>query len=202
MNRTVVLSAATFFLLCLSHGISRAASFAAETPGTAREYHNDAGSDPFKAMAQELSESAELLTNPKIAVMPFSYGKEKKSDVGTIVSERLTTRIVKLRKLKVIERQMLDNVLQELHFEETGIVNAETTKKLGQVLGVEAIITGTVIDLDDDTAEINARVIKTDTAEVIATSSVDIPITWEDGAAPARSEPAQESEPVEKPRSK
>jgi TolB-like protein len=129
-------------------------------------------------MALELSGSAGLPANATIAVMPFGYGDQKKSDVGMMVSERLTTRIVKLKKSKVIERQMLENVLKELHLEGTGVVDAATTQEIGKVLGVDAIVTGTVLDLDADRAEINARVIKTDTAEVIASASAEVPATW------------------------
>ena len=138
--------------------------------------------DPYMSMAQELSESAGLLQNPKIAIMAFSYADKDKPEVGMMVSERLTTRIVKLRKFKVIERQLLENVMQELHLEGTGVMDEETTKKLGKVLGVEAIVTGTIMNLNNTTAEINARLIQTDTAEVIATSAQEVRKTW--GAAP------------------
>jgi curli biogenesis system outer membrane secretion channel CsgG len=195
MKRTVVACTAIFFFVCLCQchekGIAGSLSSMKDNLASAGK----TGGDPYKAMAQELYESSELPVNSKIAIMPFTYGKDKKSDVGIMISERLTTRIVKLHKFKVIERQMLENVMQELHLEGSGIADAETTKKLGKVLGVEAIITGTVLDIDANKAEINARVIKTDTAEVIASSSAEIPDTWSEKPAPAQSAPA-ESEPA------
>jgi curli biogenesis system outer membrane secretion channel CsgG len=93
--------------------------------------------------------------------------------------------MVKLGKFKVIERQMLDNLLNELNLQGTGAVDPETTKKIGKVLGVEAIVTGTVLDVEDGMAEINARMIKTDTAEVLGSSSAEIRNTWAAAPAPA-----------------
>ncbi|MFN3966549.1 MAG: hypothetical protein ACK4JE_02485 [Endomicrobiia bacterium] len=85
--------------------------------------------DTYDKLAKELSDSASLLEKPKVAVLPFSYADGRKSPGGSIVSERLTTRIVKLKKLQVIERQLLDKVIQELHLETTGVVDTETTKQ-------------------------------------------------------------------------
>ena len=136
--------------------------------------------DAYDKLAKELSESASQLERPKVAILSFSYADGRKSPGGNIVSERLTTRIVKLKKLQVIERQLLDKVLQELHLETTGVVDAETTKQLGKVLGVDAIITGSLLDIENNKVEVNARVIKTDTAEVITTASVEIEKIWTD----------------------
>lgn len=134
--------------------------------------------DPYDKLARELSEIA-VSSQTKIAIIPFSYVDKKKTDAGTAISERLTTRIVKLKTFKVIERQLLESVMQELHLESTGVVDVETTKRLGKVLGVEALITGTVMDISDDMSEINARTINAETAELMATSSVEVRRTWE-----------------------
>ena len=85
-----------------------------------------AKADPYKDMAQELSNASSKLKNPKIAIMPFSYVDKRKSPGGEIVSERLTTRIVRIGKYNVIERALLQNVLSELHLEATGVVDVET----------------------------------------------------------------------------
>lgn len=143
--------------------------------------------DSYDKLARELAEVSISTGIPKIAIIPFSYVDKRKSDAGIVISERLTTRMVKLKKCKVIERQLLENVMQELHLEATGVVDVETTKKLGKVLGVEALITGTLMDAADESAEINARTINAETAEVLATSSVEVKKTWTDGGpvAPA-----------------
>lgn len=152
--------------------------------------------DPYDKLARELSEIS-VSSQTKIAIIPFSYVDKKKTDAGTVISERLTTRIVKLKTFKVIERQLLENVMQELHLETTGVVDVETTKRLGKILGVEALITGTIMDIGEDTSEINARTINAETAELLATSSVEVKRTWGEPGHPAPAPTPSISQPVQ-----
>jgi TolB-like protein len=150
----------------------------------------------YDKMAEDFSKSASLLNPPKIAIIPFTYVDKRKSDGGMIVSERLMTRIVKLKKLQVIERGLLESVMQELKLQESGVVDAETTKKLGKILGVTAIITGTLLDIEEGMVEINARIINTETAEVLDTSAVEIRKVWSDVStnAPAPAQPVYQQQ--------
>lgn len=208
MRKTVAVAGSLILSACLCPAKGKGAQAVALKAPADQGYsaqdearQNDYSSDkevPYKRMAQELSGSAGLLTSPKIAILPFVYGDKQKPEVGMMVSERLTTRIVKLHTFKVIERQLLENVLQELHLEGTGVMDAETTKKLGKVLGVEAIITGTILNLNNNRAEINARLIQTDTAEVIATASEEIYRSWDEERAPQNAGQEQEYRPVER----
>ncbi len=141
-----------------------------------------AAEDAYDKMAREFSEASTSLKEGKIAIVPFAYTDGRKSEGGIVISERLTTRIVKLKKLKVIERQLLEKVLQELHLESSGLVEIEGVKQIGRVLGVEAIITGTLMDIGYNRTEINARMINTETAEIITTSSIEVEKVW-DGVA-------------------
>lgn len=150
--------------------------------------------NPYSKMAKELSEASTFLKQPKVAIIPFSYMDKRKSDGGMIVAERLTTRIVKIGKLQVVERHLLEKVLQELHFEMTDIVDVKATKQVGKILGVDAIISGSLIDIKSDRVEVNARVIKTETAEIITTSSVEIKKIWSD-ASVIQPKPVSPQEP-------
>ena len=142
--------------------------------------------DPYDVLVKELSDTTVFTKQPKVAIMPFNYLDNRKSDGGIIISERLTTRVVKLKKFSVIERQLLEKVIAELHLESTGVIDVETTKQLGKVLGVEAIITGTLMDVRGNMVEINARLIKTDTAEVLTTSAVEVEKIWQDAFVPGQ----------------
>ncbi len=148
--------------------------------------------DSYSKMAKELSEASNFLKQTKVAIVPFSYMDKRKSEGGAIIAERLTTRIVKLGKLKVIERQHLEKVFQELHFEMTEVVDVEATKQVGKILGVDAIITGSLMDVERNKVEVNARVIKTETAEVVTSSFMKIQKTWSDVSV-------TQAEPVDQP---
>jgi TolB-like protein len=146
--------------------------------------------DEYDQLAKELCQVNISTGQGKIAILPFSYLDKRKSDGGMIVSERLTTRVVKLKKFQVIERQLLENVMQEQHLEKSGIVDNETAKQIGKILGVDAVINGTLLDVENGMAEVNARLIKTETAEVVATGSAQVKKIWSDVAINQPSQPA------------
>ncbi len=136
--------------------------------------------DSYDSMAIELSESASELKSPKIAVVPFSYSGTNFVDDGggTVVSDRLTTKLVKTKKFKVIDRESLQKILAEQKLQTSGVVDPETAKKIGKVLGVEAIITGSLTNISGGMVEVNAKLIRTETAEIINVSSAKVEKDW------------------------
>ena len=138
--------------------------------------------DEYARVAKEFSQSeiSSMLTNPAIAVVPFSYIEAKADpyNAGTIISERLTNRIVKLKTYKVIDRQNLEKVLGEQKLQASGVVDNETAKSLGKILGVDAIITGTLMDMPNNRVEVNIKLIKTETAEILTTASMTVEKDW------------------------
>ena len=150
--------------------------------------------DSYAKLAKELSEGASELTNRKIAILPFAYVDNRESSGGMIIAERLTTRIIKLKKFTVIERSLLDKVVGELKLQISGVIDPDSAKELGKVLGVEAIIAGSLLPAGTGKVEINARLIRTETAEAIVASSVIVDQDWE--GAPGAAAPYKPGQPA------
>jgi len=156
-----------------------------------------AKADPYEDMVKKFSKSAVTLSNRKIAVIPFSYVDGRKSSAGVIISERITTQLVNQNAFEVVERAQLEKVMKELNLQSSGIMNEQTTKEIGKILGVEAIITGSLIAKKQGVVEVNARLISTETAKVIAAHTMDIPKDWmEEGE---REEPSYADQPYGQP---
>ena len=139
-----------------------------------------AGEDKYSQLATEIGNAAgEGLADKKIAIIPFSYadGREGTTD-GSIISERLTMKMINLQKFEIIERSVLDKVMNELKLQSSGIMDAGSTKELGKVLGVDAIITGTLVERKGGKIEVNARLIKTETARAIGAAQIIIEKDW------------------------
>ncbi len=66
------------------------------------------------------------------------------SKLATAAADNLTTELVKQGELSVIERQKLDAILQEQQLGASGAVDTSTAAKIGNVLGVQLIVTGSV----------------------------------------------------------
>jgi len=152
-------------------------------------------SEPYTRMAERLSEGRGQLSGNKIAVLPFSYVDGRASSDGAIVAERLLTRIINRRKLEAVERALLEKVLGELSFQHSGAVDERTIKGIGKVLGVEAVVTGTLIRHRNGRLEVNARLIKTETAAIIAAAGEIVAMDWAAEAAAPAARPLPRPEP-------
>jgi curli biogenesis system outer membrane secretion channel CsgG len=67
-------------------------------------------------------------------------------NVGSGMSDMLVTALVKSNKFIVIEREQLQKVMNEQSLGQSGAVSAQTAAKIGQILGVSYIITGSVTE--------------------------------------------------------
>ena len=109
----------------------------------------------------------------KIAVLDFQMqGDQTNSkDMGKIVAEWLITGLVETGRFDVIERRLLEKLLEEQKLGVTGAIDPTSAAQLGKILGVRIIVSGTVTSLEGYT-EINARLINVDSASIIAAEKV------------------------------
>jgi TolB-like protein len=109
----------------------------------------------------------------KIAVLDFDLKGEgfETGDMGAIVAEWFITALVKEGRFDVIERSLLNKILEEQKLGISGVVDEETATQLGKLLGVKVIISGSVLRIQH-ILEINARIIDVETAAIIAAENV------------------------------
>lgn len=145
--------------------------------------------DPLDKIAKKISKASSRLKNKQIAVLPFPYHDGREGEGSTIISERLVTKIVNRGKLRVVERSLLEKVLMELNLQYSGVISQGSAKDLGNILGVEAILTGTLIDLGGDQIEINARLIDAETGLVLTATSEKQVRQWSEKTRVVKVEP-------------
>ena len=150
------------------------AAFALASPARA--------SEDIKGMAQAVTVAAAARQVKRVAVVPFTAPRGAGSFYGAIVSERLVIQILARGELDLVERRFLDKVLEEQRLGVFGIMDQDTVKALGKVLGVDAILTGTIVELKGERVEINARLIHAETAQVLAADTVRVAKDWEERA--------------------
>jgi TolB-like protein len=109
----------------------------------------------------------------KIAVLDFQMQGERfaSQDMGKIVAEWLITGLVETGRFDVIERRLLEKILEEQKLGATGAIDPTSAAQLGRILGVKTIVSGTLMSLEG-TVEINARLINVDTASIVAAEKV------------------------------
>ncbi len=146
----------------------------------------------------------------RVAVLNFDYATVQSDvraifggnqDIGKGIADLLVNRLVSTGVYSVIERKALDKVLAEQNFSNSDRADASTAAKIGKVLGVDAIVIGSITQFgrDDKTTNVggsvlggltgkygiggvgrhnakavvglSARLVSTDTAEVLAVAS-------------------------------
>ena len=95
----------------------------------------------------------------RVAVMDFDYATVRSSvasvfgtdtDVGKGIADLMVTRLVNDGVYSVIERKALDKIIAEQNFSNSDRANPDTAAKLGRILGVDAIIMGSVTQFGRD----------------------------------------------------
>lgn len=141
----------------------------------------------------------------RVAILDFDYGTVRSGvaglfgtdiDVGKGMADLLVKHLVQDGTYSVIERKMLDKILAEQNFSNSDRANPSSAAQLGKLLGVDAIIVGTITQFGGENEKkqvggggggwggfgiggikrtkskaivsVDARVIDIDTAEILA----------------------------------
>jgi len=146
----------------------------------------------------------------RVAVMDFDYATVQSGvsaifgtnqDVGKGIADLLVDKLVGDGTYSVIERKMLDKIIAEQNFSNSDRADATSAAKIGKILGVDAIIIGSITQFGRDdkstsvgggavggltsrfgiggvakkeskaVVAVTARMVSTDTAEILASAT-------------------------------
>ena len=100
----------------------------------------------------------------RVAIFDFDYATVHSSiaalfgqdvDVGKGISDLLVTYLVKDGSYSVIERKALDKIMTEQNFSNSDRANPNSAAKIGKLLGVDAIIVGSITQFGNETKNLN-----------------------------------------------
>jgi curli biogenesis system outer membrane secretion channel CsgG len=101
---------------------------------------------------------------PRIAVLDFDYATVQSYssaifgtnvDIGKGITDLLVTGLVKDGTYSVIERKALDKILAEQNFSNSNRADPTSAAKIGKLLGVDAIIEGSITQFGNETKKTN-----------------------------------------------
>ena len=138
----------------------------------------------------------------RVALFDFEFGTvhhwwRGDWDIGKGIADMVVTNLVRDGTYSVIERKQLEKILQEQNFTNSDRANPATAAKIGKVLGVNAIVIGTITQFGMEDKKIglggfggrlgvlgkvgtqkgkanvviDARMVDTETAEILAVAS-------------------------------
>ena len=107
----------------------------------------------------------------RIAITEFTYGNEF-NDFTRNVQDILYTNLIQ-RGMTVVEREKMERVLEELGKSYSGMIDSSTAAEIGKMLGVEAIVVGTVADMGNS-VDLRTRLVDVEKGAAITAAQIDV----------------------------
>ncbi len=102
---------------------------------------------------------------PHILVVEFTDLRKKFTYLGTYVSEKLSEELSQMEGMVLVNRADIELITGELSFQQSGMVSDEDIIRIGEFLGANILISGTITDLGDE-IDISAKITNIITSEI------------------------------------
>lgn len=111
-------------------------------------------------------------SDPKtIAVLYFENNsvvdKDKLDPLKKGLADMIITEMTKIKGIKVVERQRIQSIIEELNLSETDMVDKSTSQQMGKLLGAKVMLFGGFSNLFNDKLRIDIRIVRTETGETL-----------------------------------
>ncbi len=139
------------------------------------------GAVPAAAYEKEIDELAAAMTarlatvnKSAVAVVDFTDLEGNVTQLGRFLAEELSAALVGAGSgFELVDRTHLKSILQEHKLAATGIIDPATARRLGEIAGVDALVTGTLTPFGDS-VRVAAKVLDTETAKVLSAERINI----------------------------
>jgi curli biogenesis system outer membrane secretion channel CsgG len=155
-NHKVCLTALSAFICIAGTNAIAAPPYPAQTTAATQAPATAAAQTPAAPPAQGRKK--------RVAIFDFDYATVHAGvsgifgqdvDIGKGISDLLVTYLVKDGSYSVIERKALDKILAEQNFSNSDRANPNSAAKIGKLLGVDAIIVGSITQFGNETKNTN-----------------------------------------------
>ncbi len=106
-----------------------------------------------------------------IAVLDFD-GKGVTNVEASALSDRLRLELFNTKRYTVVERAMMEEILEEQGFQQSGCTTDECIVEVGRLIGVEQIAGGSISKVGS-TYSISARIVSVETGKILKTATYD-----------------------------
>ena len=93
-------------------------------------------------------------------------------DETNLLTNRLRNELVKTKVFRVVERQEMSKILKEQKFQASGCTSTECAVEIGQLLGVERIVMGSIGKIGN-IFTVSSRIVDVESAELTSVSDYD-----------------------------
>lgn len=127
----------------------------------------------IEQLGSQITRSLQSQRYLRLAVTDLPDLDDRGTMLGRYIAERLTTALSGQPGFAVMERRRVSQVLTELNFGAFDLVQPENARRFGRMLGVDAIVTGTLSALPDR-ADVDVRVVDIETSNILTAARATV----------------------------
>ena len=101
----------------------------------------------LKKLADDLTQQIKQKGNKRIAVANFTDQQNNVTELGKYLSQQFIVNLIR-NGLDVVDRSRIEDLMEENKMSAKGLLDPKNQTKLGQLAGIEAIVTGTTTPSD------------------------------------------------------
>lgn len=122
------------------------------------------------SVIRKVPKALQLGERLSMTILPFDQSGEI-SELSISFQDSLIHALVNQNRFRVIERDRLETILREQKLSRTELIEKDTALKLGRLIAARSVLTGRIIATRPG-VEVVARLIDSETSEILATADV------------------------------
>ena len=135
------------------------------------EISKDAPTTSMSSQKTGITELPPPETPTNIAVVDFTGNNVSSGEVRAL-TDRLRVELFKTKYFKVLEREMMEEILTEQGFQQTGCATDECMVRVGKLIGVEQIVGGSISKVGR-TYSVSSRIVSVETGKILKGTTYD-----------------------------
>ncbi|TWT97502.1 hypothetical protein [Neorhodopirellula pilleata] len=127
-------------------------------------------------VALRVGDEVDVDSRVVVAVCPLVFEDGTTSDENAALEEDLVTNLVN-RKITVVDRSNLNDLVTELLVQNTVLFDQESAKKVGELTGASHVVVGKVIPTSKERGTAYVRLVEVETGRILVASTTSIAVS-------------------------
>ncbi|MCP4631998.1 MAG: hypothetical protein GY855_03650 [candidate division Zixibacteria bacterium] len=141
------------------------------------KYYSTYGKLPPGALTYDPNKVTQVGSRFSVAIMKFSFSGSGRDISGGVLNEMITKLYSLGGRFNIIEREKVEKIVEEQMRSQAGQVDEKTAIKAGKIIGVDAVLMGSIAVSENGSLKIWGRLINTETGQLITAQDCYAPST-------------------------